>query len=164
MTKRSADCREAVRRARLLLLRAATAAELRAAQSILFVADYGLSLRQTAEMLGCSVPTVGRLRHWLKATPPNEQALHAYWGGRRRQNFSLAEEEKLLNTFKDQTRRGQPISVKSIWLAYEAMLGRSVSDSTIYRLLRRHGWHNATRGAYHGKTAASLRPGTAQLS
>ena len=155
MSDRSGSHREAVRRARLLLKHAATAAELRAAQSVLFVSDYGLSLRQTAEMMGCSVPTVGRLRRWLKTTPPDEQALHAHWGGRRRQNFSFAEEKRFLNTFKNQVQDGQAIAVKSIWRAYETMLGRSVPDSTIYRLLQRHGWHNATRGAYHSKTAAA---------
>lgn len=159
MSDRSGSYREVVRRARLLLKRAATAAELRAAQSVLFVDDYGLSLQQTADMMGCSVPTVGRLRRWLKTTAPNEQALHAHWGGRRRENLSLADERKFLNTFKNQDRDGQGIAVKSIWQAYEAMLGRSVPDSTIYRLLQRHGWHNATRGAYHGKSApASRRP------
>ena len=91
MIDRSGNGREAVRKARLLLQRAATAAELRAAQSVLFVDDYGLSLQQTAEMMGCSVPTVGRLRRWLKTTPPNEQVLHARWGGRRRENLSPAE-------------------------------------------------------------------------
>jgi hypothetical protein len=155
VSDRSGSPREAVRRARLLLKHAATAAELRAAQSVLFVSDYGLSLRQTADMVGCSVPTVGRLRRWLKTTPPGEQALHAHWGGRRRQNFSFAEEKRFLNTFENQLRDGQAIAVKSIWRAYETMLGRSVPDSTIYRLLQRHGWHNATRGAYHGKTAAA---------
>jgi hypothetical protein len=156
---RSGNAREVVRRARLLLERAASAAELRAAQAVLFVDDYGLSLQQTAEMMGCSVPTVGRLRRWLKTTPSNEQALHARWGGRRRQNFSFAEEKKFLNAVKNQDTDGQGIAVKSIWQAYEAMLGRSVPDSTIYRLLQRHGWHNAARGAYHGKTRpASQRP------
>jgi hypothetical protein len=170
VSDRSGNSREVVRRARLLLQRAATAAELRAAQSVLFVSDYGLSLRQTADMLGCSVPTVGRLRRWLRTTPPNEQALHAHWGGRRRQNFSLAEERRFLNTFKNQARDGQAIAVKSIWLAYEAMLGRSVPDSTIYRLLQRHGWNNAPRGVYHGKSTPTSRrplphaPGRASLS
>jgi hypothetical protein len=159
MSDRSGNSREVVRRARLLLRRADTAAELRAAQSVLFVDDYGLSLQQTAEMMGCSVPTVGRLRRWFKTAPPNEQALHAHWGGRRRQNFSFAEEKRFLNTFKNRSRYGQAIAVKSIWQAYEAMLGRAVPDSTIYRLLQRHGWHNAGRGAYHGKSApASRRP------
>jgi transposase len=159
ISDRSGNSREVVRRARLLLQRAASAAELRAAQAVLFVDDYGLSLRQTAEMMGCSVPTVGRLRRWLKTTPPNEQVLHAHWGGRRRQNLSFAEEKRFLTTFKNQGRDGQGIAVKSIWQAYEAMLGRSVPDSTIYRLLQRHGWHNAARGAYQGKTSpASLRP------
>jgi hypothetical protein len=157
ISDRSGNAREVVRRARLLLEHAATVAQLRAAQAVLFVDDYGLSLRQTAEMMGCSVPTVGRLRRWLKTTPPNEQALHAHWGGRRRQNFSFAEEKKFLNTFKNQDRDGQGIAVKSIWQAYEAMLGRSVPDSTIYRLLQRHGWHSATRGAYHGKITPAAR-------
>src|SRR3984957_13468722 len=159
MSDRSVSRREAVRRARLLLKRAASAAELRAAQSVLFVDDYGFSFRETGAMLGCSVPTVGRLRRWLKTMPPDERALHAHWGGRRRQNFSLAEERKFLSTFKNQRREGQAIAVKSIWQAYETMLGRSVPDSTIYRLLERHGWHSATRGAYHGKaTPAARRP------
>jgi hypothetical protein len=159
MSDRSADHCEVVRRARLLLERAATAAELRAAQSVLFVDHHGLSLQRTAEMLGCSVPTVGRLRRWLKTTPPDEQALHAHWGGRRRQNFSFAEEKRFLGAFKNRGRDGRGIAVKSIWRAYEAMLGRSVPDSTIYRLLRRHGWHNASRGAYEGNAApASQRP------
>jgi Homeodomain-like domain len=170
ISDRSGNAREVVRRARLLLEHAATVAQLRAAQAVLFVDDYGLSLRQTAEMMGCSVPTVGRLRRWLKTTPPNEQALHAHWGGRRRQNFSFAEERKFLNTFKNQGRDGQGIAVKSIWQAYETMLGRSVPDSTIYRLLQRHGWHNAARGAYHGNTTPASRralppaPGRASLS
>lgn len=158
MSDRSGSHREAVRRARLLLKHAATAAELRAAQSVLFVSDYGLSLRQTADMMGCSVPTVGRLRRWLKTTPPDRQALHAHWGGRRRQNLSFAEEKKFLNTFENQLRDGRAIAVKSIWRAYETLLGRSVPDSTIYRLLQRHGWHNATRGAARqnrGRPAAS---------
>jgi hypothetical protein len=159
VSDRSGNNREAVRKARLLLKRAATAAELRAAQSVLFVDDHGLSLQQTAAMLGCSVPTVGRLRRWFKAMPRDEQELHARWGGRRRQNFSFAEEKKFLNAFKNRRREGQAIAVKSIWQAYEAMLGRSVPDSTIYRLLQRHGWHNAARGAYQGKTTpASRRP------
>jgi hypothetical protein len=62
-----------------------------------------------------------------------------------------------LNAFKSQDRDGQGIAVKSIWQAYESMIGRSVPDSTIYRLLLRHGWHNAARGAYHGKTTAASR-------
>jgi DNA-binding CsgD family transcriptional regulator len=137
-------------RARNLLRRARTAAELRAAQSVLFPAEYGLSLRQTAEMLGCSVPTVSRLRHWLKAAPART-VLHADWGGRRRQNLSPAEERSFLNSLKDQARGGHAIAIRSIWKAYEAKLGRSVPDSTIYRLLRRHGWHKSARGAYHHK-------------
>ena len=139
-------------RARNLLRHARTAAELRAAQAVLFPAEYGLSLRQTAEMLGCSVPTLSRLRRWLK-TAPAGTVLHADWGGRRRQNLSPAEEKRFLNSLKDKARGGYAIAIRLIWQAYEAKLGRSVPDSTIYRLLLRHGWHKAARGAYHAKAA-----------
>jgi len=155
MTGRMGDSRETVLRARSLLQRARTAAEVRAAQAVLFITEYGLSLQQTAEMLGCSVPTVSRLRRWLKAAHPNRRALHADWGGRRRQNLSLDEERRFLNSFKGQARGGQAIAIRAIWQAYETKLRRSVPDSTIYRLLRRHGWRKAARGAYHSKAAAA---------
>jgi transposase len=146
MAIRTGGSRETVLRARSLLQRARTVAELRAAQSVLFITDYGLSLGQTAAMLGCSVPTVSRLRHWLKTAQPNGRALRAEWGGRRRQNLSLDEERRFLNSFK-----GQAIAIRTLWQAYEAKLGRTVPDSTIYRLLRRHGWRKAARGAYYSK-------------
>jgi transposase len=150
MAGRTSRSREAVLRAQSLLQRARTVAELRAAQSVLFVTEYGLSLRQTAAMLGCSVPTVSRLRHWLKTAQPNVRPARPQWGGRRRQNLSLEEERRLLNSFK-----GQAIAIRALWQAYETKLGRSVPDSTIYRLLRRHGCRKAARGAYHSKGAAA---------
>jgi DNA-binding CsgD family transcriptional regulator len=148
MAGRTSRSREAVLRARSLLQRARTVAELRAAQSVLFITEYGLSLPQTAAMLGCSVPTVSRLRRWLKTAQPNVRPARAEWGGRRRQNLSLDEETRFLNSFK-----GQAIALRVIWQTYETKLGRSVPDSTIYRLLRRHGWRKAARGAYHSKAA-----------
>jgi transposase len=148
MAARTDDSRETVLRARNLLKRAQTAAELRAAQAVLFVSDYGLSLQQTAAMLGCSPPTVGRLRRWLDSNPQNGQSMHEKWGGRRRQNLSPEEEKRFLGRFQEQARNGEAITVKAIRQAYETRLGRIVPDSTIYRLLQRHGWHKVTRGAY----------------
>ncbi len=155
MAARTDDSRETVLRARNLLKRAQTAAELRAAQAVLFVSDYGLSLQQTAAMLGCSPPTVGRLRRWLGSSPQNGQSMHEQWGGRRRQNLSPEEEKRFLGRFLEQARGGEAITVKAIRQAYEARLGRIVPDSTIYRLLQRHGWHKVTRGAYRDAATRS---------
>jgi transposase len=146
-----------VLQARKLLQEARTAAELRAAQSVLLVADHGRSIGQTAEMLGCSVPTVSRLRRWLKDKPSGRGDLHQHWGGRRRQNLSLDQELRFLEPFLDQARTGGVVTIGPIWRAYEAKLGRPVPDSTIYRLLWRHDWRKLAPDTHHPKGDPAAR-------
>lgn len=143
--------------ARKLLVEAQSAGELRAAQSVLFVSEYGLSVAQTAEMLGCSVPTVSRLRRWMKRSVRTPRSLHENWGGRRRQNLTLEEEVVVLEPFLEEARRGGVLTVGPIWRAYETRLGRAVPDSTIYRLLWRHGWRKIAPDTRHPKGDALAR-------
>lgn len=157
MARPAEDNRRMVLQARKLLHQARTAAELRAAQSVLFVADHGLSIEQTAARLGCSAPTVSRLRRWLKAKPSGRGGLHERWGGRRRQNLSLDEETRFLEPFLDQARIGGVVTIGPIWRAYEAKLGRPVPDSTIYRLLWRHGWRKLAPDTHHPKGDSAAR-------
>jgi Homeodomain-like domain len=153
------DSIEMVQRAGRVLKDARSALELRAAQSVLFLDEYGLSLRQTAAMLGCSVPTVSRLRRSFRTCPPLDDPLkQANWGGRRRQNFSLNDERRLLYSLAPQGRHAEGIPIGLIRRAYETKLGRSVSNSTVLRLLRRHGWYSASRGSYQSRATAK-RPG-----
>lgn len=157
MARPAQSNRRTVLQARKLLAEASTAAELRAAQAVLFVADHGLSIGQTAEMLGCSTPTVSRLRRWLKTEPSGRDALHERWGGRRRQNLSLDEEMRFLAPFLDQARSGGVVTIGPIWRAYEAKLARPVPDSTIYRLLWRHGWRKLAPDTHHPKGDPAAR-------
>ena len=60
-------------------------------------------------------------------------------GGRRHAHMDIFEEKKLLQPFLQHTRQNGAIKVFDIRQAYESRLGRRVSDSTIYRLLKRHG-------------------------
>jgi transposase len=61
-------------------------------------------------------------------------------GGRRHEYLTLPEEQEFLAPFFAQAERGEIATVAQIQRAYEAKVGHEVDDSTIYRLLARHGW------------------------
>ena len=61
-------------------------------------------------------------------------------GGRRHEYLTLPEEKAFLAPFFAQAERGEIATVAEIQRAYEAKVGHEVDDSTIYRLLNRHGW------------------------
>jgi len=61
-------------------------------------------------------------------------------GGRRSGYLNLEEEREFLAPFFGQAERGELATTEEIWRAFEARVGHEVDDSTIYRLLARHGW------------------------
>jgi transposase len=61
-------------------------------------------------------------------------------GGRRNAALTRAEEHTLLAPFFARAARGESATVTEIHQAVEAHLGRTVHQSTVYRLLERHGW------------------------
>jgi transposase len=61
-------------------------------------------------------------------------------GGRRSGYLSLEEERAFLRPFFGRAQRGELATMEEIWRAFEARVGHEVDDSTIYRLLARHGW------------------------
>lgn len=72
-------------------------------------------------------------------------------GGRRRQYLTLEEEQKFLAPFFTQAECGGIATVEEIWRAFEQHAGRAVDDSTIYRLLHRHGWRKLMPRPRHPK-------------
>ena len=61
-------------------------------------------------------------------------------GGRRHEYLTLQEEKEFLAPFFAQAHNGEIATVAQIQRAFEAKIGHEVDDSTIYRLLARHGW------------------------
>ena len=72
-------------------------------------------------------------------------------GGRRRQYLTLEEEKEFLAPFFAQAERGEIATVGQIWHAFEQRIGHEVDDSTIYRLLHRHGWRKLMPRPKHPK-------------
>jgi transposase len=73
-------------------------------------------------------------------------------GGRRRQYLTLEEEKEFLAPFFAQAERGEIATVGQIWQAYAQRIGHEVDDSTMYRLLHRHGWHKVMPRPRHPKS------------
>jgi transposase len=72
-------------------------------------------------------------------------------GGRRHEYLSLPEEQAFLAPFFAQAEQGEIATVAQIQRAYEAQVGHEVDDSTIYRLLARHGWRKLMPRPRHPK-------------
>lgn len=72
-------------------------------------------------------------------------------GGRHHQNLSPQEEEALLAPFIEQAHAGALLQVAQVQQAYEQRIGKSVAQSTIYRLLARHGWRKVVPRPRHPK-------------
>jgi transposase len=72
-------------------------------------------------------------------------------GGRRHEYLRLQEEQAFLAPFFAQAERGEIATVAQIQAAYEGKVGHAVDDSTIYRLLARHGWRKLMPRPRHPK-------------
>jgi transposase len=61
-------------------------------------------------------------------------------GGRRHQYLTLEAERHFLAPFFTRAQRGEMATAGEIKRAFEAHIGQEVDESTIYRLLKGHGW------------------------
>lgn len=76
-------------------------------------------------------------------------------GGRYRENLTVADETELLKQFDEQSKNGKLIVAGKIKAAYEEKVGKAVSESTIYRMLDRHGFRKIVPYKRHPKGNAS---------
>lgn len=78
-------------------------------------------------------------------------------GGRRSGYLSLEEERAFLTPFFGRAERGELATTEEIWHAFEARVGHEVDDSTIYRLLARHGWRKLMPRPRHPQADAQAQ-------
>ena len=139
---RTARGDEVVDRALQAIAHAVTVEQLRQAQAVLLPLRFGMSLKQTGEATGLSAGWVSKLRNrFIQGHPTGNGSVPAR-GGRRRQNFTLAQESALLAPFLRQGESGGILRVGELKAALEQALGRPMSLSSVYALLHRHNWHS----------------------
>ena len=67
-------------------------------------------------------------------------------GGRRHAYLPTPDERALLDRLAEQAAPNELIPASDVQKAYEAAVGHPVADTTIYRMLRRHGWRRVADG------------------
>ena len=141
---------------RARLKQARTIAEFQRIQCVLMRATIDCSAGQIAQVLGWATATV-HITHSRWAREGEAIFELKGKGGRRSQNLTEEEEAEVLAPFVEQATAGNVLKVADIQAAYEARVGRAVPNSTIYRMLRRHGWRKLTPRPRHPEANVTAR-------
>ena len=109
--------------------------------------------------LGSSAAEIGQVLGWATATV---HVMHSRWakegdslfdlkgkGGRKHQNLTEAQESELLAAFIEPADTGGLLKVAEVRQAYEDQVGKAVAHSTVYRMLKRHGWRKVAPRPRH---------------
>ena len=144
---RTASGIEVLEQAQRALREAQTVEELRQAQAVVLPLLLGVSIEQTACVLGVSKGWACQLRRRFIAAgclvrrPPPEEAPNAY--------LKRAEEVAFLAPFIERAKAGQIVVVAEVRAALEQRLGRRTAPSTVYNLLHRHAWRKVVPDRVH---------------
>ncbi len=135
--------------ARQAIASARTVVQLRQAQAVVLPLDYGLSLTETAQVIGVSPGWTCQLRRrfvrgQIVGLPDAPTA-----GGRKRQNMTVAQEREFLAPFLEQAATGGVLVVGRIKAALDERLGRQVALASVYNLLHRHDWRKLAPDKRH---------------
>lgn len=133
-----------------------SAAEFKRVQCVWLSGTLGLTAKQVATAIGWHPRSVKRIqsRYRREGTAAFQGSGK---GGRYRQNLTLEEEQQLIDQFRSKAEQGGMLVVSEIKAAYEQKIGRQVPKSTIYRMLKRHGWRKVAPRPRHSKADPALQ-------
>lgn len=144
--------------ARQLLKTARTADDLRLAQAVLLPLELGLSIEQTARVIGrssgatCTMRTrFAKVMAGQISAPRNKREL------RNRAKADLDRERQILDEVLSDAATGGVVVIPRIRSAIEAKLGKSLALSSVYRMLARHGWRKLAPDTYHPQANPEAR-------
>ena len=138
------------------LKQARTIAEFQRIQCVLMRATLDCTAGEIAQVLGWAVATV-HITHSRWAREGEALFKLKGKGGRYNENLTEAEEAEVLAPFIERATTGGVLKVAEIQAAYEAQAGKAVPNSTIYRLLKRHGWRKVMPRPRHPKADVAAR-------
>ena len=84
-------------------------------------------------------------------------------GNNRKLSFN--EESEFLEQFYDLAEAGQLVTIEKIIIKFEELTGEPCADTTIYRMLKRHGWRKVNpRPAHPGKSSEEVIAASKKLT
>ena len=155
MGRRADISAEMVEAARDTVRKTRDAGQLRKAMSVVLVGAMGLTLPRVGELIERSRATVARFHEEFKAWMSGGQDKEKNWGGRRRAYLTFEEEKEFLSGFFEVASRGGILVVQEVRSALEKRLGHKVAETTVYRMLERHGWRKIVPRRRHPKANKS---------
>ena len=135
------------------------ARELRQAMSVVLSGVMGMTLPRVGELIGRSQASVARFQSEFRAWFCGRQDKERKWGGRRRAYLTFEEEKEFLSGFFEVASRGGILVVSEVRTAFEKKLGHKVAETTVYRMLARHGWRKIVPRRRHPKADESAQEG-----
>ncbi|HYE35557.1 helix-turn-helix domain-containing protein [Methylocaldum sp.] len=148
---RPASGRAVLEQAKGVLETARSVDELKMAQAVVLPLELGLTLRQTAAVIGVSPGWACRLRRRFERIVQGEESPKPPRGGRRRELLTPEQEAVFLAPYLEEAKAGGVLVVPPIQAALESYLGRPVALSTVYRMLHRQGWRKLAPDKRHPK-------------
>jgi 2-polyprenyl-3-methyl-5-hydroxy-6-metoxy-1,4-benzoquinol methylase len=73
--------------------------------------------------------------------------------------MTVEQERQFLSRFFDQASHGGILVVSEIKRSFEALVGRKVAKTTIYRMLERHDWRKIVPRPKHPKSDSEAQEG-----
>lgn len=144
--------------ARQRLASAKTADELREAQAIVLPLDLGLSLEQTAQVIGRSVSLTCKLRNRTRRENAGELVPRKRKRDLRNHAAATIEREgAILDELLKDAAHGGVVVIPRLLPAFEKALGKKVVLSTLYRALARQGFRKLAPDTVHPKGDAQAR-------
>jgi len=155
---RPASGAEHIDAAKELLRTAKTAEELRLAQAVLLPLTQGFSMQQTAAVIGRSVGATCSMRTRFMAVHAGRRAAaRSKRELRNHASASLQEEARVLDKVFSGAAEGQVLVVPQLKPLIDQHLGKTLSLSSIYRMLARHGWRKLAPDTAHPQGDAQAR-------
>ena len=157
MSRPASGDAEVLMSARKAIASARTVEQLRQAQAVVLPLDHGLSLADTARVIGVSPGWACQLRRRfmqgrIAGSPDAPMA-----GGRKHQNMTEQEEREFLAPFFAQAASGGVLVVGQIKAALDQRLGHKVALASAYNLLHRHNWRKLAPDKRHPQSDAAAQ-------
>ena len=111
-----------------------------------------LNAKQIAEMVNRSTSSVEHIIGIYFANGLEGLTAKKREGNRR--NLSYTQEKEFLESFEEKAQSGHMLTVSEIKEEYCKHVEHKVADSTIYRMLARHGWRKIMPRSKHPKKAS----------
>ena len=124
--------------------------DFKSALAVLLPAKAGLTLDETASMLGIGTASVNRLQIRLDIARTSKSGKRN-WGGRRRSLLTPHEEIEFLRPWAEQAQDAGLLVLSPIRAALAQRVGHPVKASVVWRLLARHNWRKVAPDTKHPK-------------